>query len=136
MKKYYIGICCSLLPFLSLAQQPAQYTDKDYARSPVWISMLNDTTANYFEVEKAYNIYFQHHELPGDEDDVIGDHEAREKIPSKRKQKKIQADDRMRMNVKRYQVWHMRMQPYVQPDGRILYPSERLQIWREQQNNK
>lgn len=136
MKKYYVGLAFLLLPVLSKAQQTAQYTAKDYARTPVWIAMINDTTANYFEVEQAFNTYFQHHELPGDEDDIIGSHEAREKIPSKRKQKKIQADDRMRMDVKRYQIWHMRMKPYVQPDGRILYPSERLQLWREQQTNK
>jgi hypothetical protein len=98
--------------------------------------MIRDTTANYFETEKAYKIYWQHHEMPEGEHDVIGEHAEREKIPSKRKQRKIAADDRMRVQVKYYQVWHSKMKPYVQEDGRILTPSERIAIWKQQNTKK
>jgi len=138
MKKIYILLLLLCMAQLIKAQQSIQYTEKDYARSPVWIAMIKDTTTNFFEVEKAYKIYFQHHEKPDDEDDVIGDRTEREKYPSKRQQHKMQQENHMRIEVKKYERWHQRMLPYVQTDGRILTPSERLQIWKDQQkiNNK
>lgn len=133
-------LSCLFICFVQVAaaQQSTQYSERDYARNPVWIEMIKDTSANFFEVEKAFKIYFQHHEKPEGENDVIGEHEEREKHPSKKEQRKMQQENRMRMEVKKYERWHDRMLPYVQPDGRILTPSERLQIWREQQktNNK
>lgn len=114
------------------AQQPKKYSEKDYAKKPLWINMLDDTTANYFEVEKAYNTYWQHHEKPEGEHDVIGEHEEREKIPSRRKQRKIEAENNLRIAVKKYERWHEQMLPWVQADGRILTPSERLAIWKQQ----
>ncbi len=119
---------------LALRAQQRQYTEQDYARDPVWIDMMDDTTANYFEAEKAYKIYWQHHDFPGGEHDIIGEHAEREKIPSKRKQRKIQQNDKMRMAVKKYEHWHMRMLPYVQEDGRILTPSQRLALFEAQKN--
>lgn len=133
-------ILCSFicLTQITIAQQSTQYSEKDYARNPVWIEMIKDTTANFFEVQKAFNIYFQHHEKPVGEDDMIGEYEKREKYPSKRAQRKQQQENKMKMEVKKYERWRDRMLPYVQRDGRILTPSERLQIWRDQQkiNNK
>jgi len=116
--------------------QHVQYTDKDYAKSPVWKSMIKDTLANYFETEKAFNLYFQHHENPAGENDEIGEHQAHEKHPSKREQRKIQEEFRMRMDVKKYEHWHDSMKPYVQADGRILTPSERIAIWEAQRSKK
>ena len=135
MKRFILlllAACC----LLKANAQQKQYTEKDYARNPVWIDMIEDTSANYFEAEKAYKIYWQHHEKPGGENDVIGEHAERGKIPSKHKQQKIQQDNKMRMAVKKYEHWHQRMFPYVQKDGRILTPSERLTLFEEQKKNK
>ncbi|MEI8279049.1 MAG: hypothetical protein WCG87_04745 [Bacteroidota bacterium] len=127
-------LCMAMCLSASLnAQTNSQYTEKDYARHPLWIKMISDPNTNYFEAEKAYKIYFQHHPKPEGEHDVIGEHEAREKRLSKRERQKIQADNRLRLDVKKYEHWHMKMQPYVQSDGRILSTDERLQIWKEQQ---
>jgi len=128
-----------LLAFLMLIALPnvrgqaIAYTDKDYARKPLWIDMIKDTTTNFFTVEHAYKVYFQHHEKPLGEDDEIGEHEARQKNPSKRERKQMQAEQHMRMEVKKYERWHDRMLPYVQSDGTILTPAQRLEIWK---NNK
>lgn len=138
MKKPFL--LCLLICFgqAAMGQQSTQYSEKDYARNPVWIEMIKDTTANFLEVEKAFNIYFQHHEKPEGDNDVIGEHEKQEKYPSRKEQRRLQQENRMRMEVKKYERWHDRMLPYVQSDGRILTPSERLQLWRDQQkiNNK
>jgi hypothetical protein len=125
-----LGLCC----LLTAQAQQTKYSAKDYARNPVWIQMVDDTFANYFEAEKAYKTYWQHHAMPATEHDVIGEHAEREKIPSKREQKKIQRDNKMSMAVKKYERWRQRMLPYVQKDGSILTPSQRLKLSEAQKN--
>jgi hypothetical protein len=132
MKKFYLAIAGICIGYFAFGQQPA-YTEKDYAHTPVWISMIKDTTTNYFEAEKAYKIYFQHHDNPGGENDEIGTHAEKEKHPSKKEQRKMQADNHMRMEIKKYERWHDRMRPYVKADGTILSPAQRLQIWKDHQ---
>ena len=51
MRSLILAVLCCLLSLHMNAQQ--RYTEKDYARKPVWIDMIDDTTANYFEVEKS-----------------------------------------------------------------------------------
>jgi cytochrome oxidase Cu insertion factor (SCO1/SenC/PrrC family) len=135
--KFYITLGCILLSS-HVPAQSQQYTEKDYAKDPVWIQMLDDTTANFFEVEKAYNTYFKTHELPKSEHDMIGEYSERQKKVSKRQQKRVEEDSYLSRQVKKYHRWHEKMLPYVQPDGRILTPSERLAIWQQikDENNK
>lgn len=133
MKIFFVTIL--LLPFFAIAQEIKTSTEKQYAREPIWISMIEDTLTNYFEAEKAYSIYWQHHEKPETEHDIIGERVEREKIPSRRKQRKLEAEDNMRMEIRKYEKWHELILPYVKQDGRIMYPSERLQLW-ESLNSK
>lgn len=137
IRNFYITLGCVLLSLCANAQSP-KYTEKDYAREPLWIAMLDDTTANYFEVEKAFNTYFKHNDLPASEHDMIGEYKAREKTPSKKKQIKVEQDSYLRRQVKKYHRWHEKMLPYVQDDGRILTPTERLAIWQQikDENNR
>ncbi len=134
MKKIPLLLLIIFIGHICSAQTENVYTEKDYARNPLWIKMIKDTAVNFFEAEKAYKIYFQHHELPGGEHDVIGEHEKETKAPSKATQRKMQANDHMRMEVKKYERWHDRMLPYVQSDGTILTPAQRLQIWKDNKN--
>lgn len=133
MKHVYLTFFCLCLTQFGMAQQK-QYSGKDYAREPVWITMIRDTSVNFFEAEKAFNTYFEKHELPGGENEVIGEQPKITKLPSKREQRKMQQENRMRMEVKKYKHWHDMMLPYVQPDGHILTPSERLKIYQSQKN--
>jgi len=133
MKKCSLLILSCAIVFQLSAQQ--KNLEKDYARKPLWIGMMDDTTANFFEVEKAYNTYWAHHEKPEGENDVIGEHKEREKIPSKRKQRKISSENDLRMAIKKYERWHEDTLPWVQDNGRILTPTERLAIWKAQQNS-
>jgi hypothetical protein len=121
---------------LHAQQRKARSTVKDYARKPLWIGMMDDTTANFYEVEKAYDVYFQHHEKPEGEEAEINEQREREKIPSRRKQRRIQAENQLRMAVKHYEVWHYQTLPYVRDDGYILTPAERLAIHRAQMQSK
>ena len=96
--------------------------------------MIKDTTVNFFEAEKAYKIYFQHHAKPAGEHDIIGERAKEEKNPSKKELRRLKADDRMRMEVKKYERWHQKMLPFVQADGSILTPSQRLKMWKDQKS--
>lgn len=132
MKKTILFSMLLSASVLVKAQQATQYTDRDYARHPVWITMMKDTLANYYEVEKAFNTYFQHHIKPEGEEAEINEYRERAKTVSKRRRRRIEAENDLKMDVKRYELWHEKMLPYVQEDGRILTPAERLKIWREQ----
>jgi hypothetical protein len=129
MKVNIILILMLLSSAVAAAQQSGTYTEKQYAKEPLWIDMVDDTLTNYFEAEKAYAIYWQHHEKPETEHDIIGEREERKKIPSKRKQRKLEAEDAMHMAVRKYEKWHELIIPYVKEDGHIMYPSERLQLF-------
>ncbi|XZF16198.1 hypothetical protein ACTHGU_08675 [Chitinophagaceae bacterium MMS25-I14] len=138
MPNRQLFILCLLLAgsFQTKAQQHTATSlanERMYARKPLWINMMEDTMANYFEVKKAFTIYFEHHEQPEGEEDEINEYRERQKIPSKRKQRKITAENILRMQVKHYYSWLNETLPYVQDDGRILTPSERLSIWKAQQ---
>ena len=137
MRNLYITAVCMFLAVATNAQQK-RYTEKDYARNPIWIEMIDDTLSNFFETEKAFNTYFKHNDLPASEHDMIGEYAERKKTPTKRRQKEIEQESYLRRQVKKYHRWHEKMLPYVQPDGRILTPTERLAIWQQikDENNK
>ncbi len=107
-------------------------TDRQYAREPRFIAMLDDTLANYYEVERAFTLYFRSHVMPEGEHEEIGERREREKMPSRRARRRIAAESKLRFGVKKYHFWRRQMEPYVQDDGRILTPSERLAIHRAQ----
>lgn len=121
-------VCFGAISIAATAQTDVN-KEKLYAKQPLWIDMMEDKKSNFFEVEKAYKIYWEHHEEPEGEHDVIGEYQEREKIPSRRKQRKIEAESKMRMAIKKYNWWHEQTLPYVQGDGRILTTEERLKIW-------
>lgn len=121
-------VCFSAISIAATAQTDVN-KEKLYAKQPLWIDMMEDEKSNFFEVEKAYKIYWEHHEEPEGEHDVIGEYQEREKIPSRRKQRKIEAESKMRMAIKKYNWWHEQTLPYVQGNGRILTTEERLKIW-------
>lgn len=135
MKKYifalvFITSCISS----AWAQNNQNVSDKEYMKAPLWIAMMDEANPNFFEVEKAYELYFSKHEKPEGEHDVIGEYAERQKTPSKRKQRKISAENDLRFAVKKYELWHDQTLPYVQPDGRILSIAERLAIWESQKS--
>ena len=130
MKLFLPAFCLVLITNVTNAQTKT-YSDKEYARNPLWISMIKDTSVNYFQAERAFKIYFEHHAKPAGENDEIGEHAKNEKYPSKKEKRRLQLENDMRMDIKKYERWHDRMFPYVKADGTILTPSQRLKIWQD-----
>ncbi|PZF72534.1 hypothetical protein DN068_11760 [Taibaiella soli] len=109
------------------------YTEKQLSRKPVWTDMMKDTSANFFEVEKAYKTYWANHELPDEE--AEGKNKEPEQKLSRRERKEQQAVMELSLDVKRYQMWRESVLPWVQDNGRIRPQAERLAIWKAQQTN-
>jgi len=136
LKKIYFLLIVLFFGNLCYAQQAKVYTVKEYAKNPVWISMIKDTSVNFFEAERAFNIYFEHHPKPNGENEQIGEYAKSEKYPSPKEKRKMQDQDHMRIEVKKYERWHDRMFPYVKADGTILTPTQRLEVWKDNKATK
>jgi len=124
--------CCLAALALCTAARAQRGTDREYRREPRFIALMDDTLANFYEVERAFNLYFENHEMPEGEHEEIGERREREKTPGRRAQRRIAAENKLRFAVKKYHFWRKQTEPYVQDDGRILTPSERLAIHRAQ----
>ncbi len=132
--------------FLFVSKVEAQ---ADYSSNPVWIKMIDDSTANYYVVMKAYNEYWKTHVKPSGEEEEMAEgekdskeraRETRREIKKDRKKtvteedlKKQNENNLIKYHVKRFEQWTRDVKPFVQEDGRILTNHERMEIWNKQQ---
>jgi hypothetical protein len=131
-------LCC--ISNFTMAQQNGTPTDtsrfKLYRTSPVWKDMLDDPNANYFEVQKAFELFWSGKELPVEEDEIIGeDHRLKNNFINRtfnaKELREQQERDALAFDYKRYHWWLIKMEPYVQEDGRILTMEQRLELWKK-----
>lgn len=135
----------------SHAQQPAhQYDPKRYRKDPVWIEMMNDPNANYYETLKAFREFWRGYQLPGEPEEMEGkdaferevgledgDKDRDKDKKEKKRKRKAPGGGDYSFEVKQFKGWLQDAQPWVQPDGRILTQEERQQmIDRQQQELK
>ena len=126
-----------LLPLLlsvSAFSQTKKLTENDYAQKPYWIQMMDIEGVNFNETLKAYDIYWQHHNLPEEEgDSYIGKGaEAKKKI-SKKELKERREGAAMRFEVKKFQHWKIKNEPFVKENGNIMTAAERLKFHQQHQ---
>lgn len=118
-----------------------QFTDsqlREWEKHPHWITMMDDSTANYFAVTAAFDAFWKDREMPVEEDEVLGaDRSEREdegflKRIFRSKEKEARKEKAMRskyqFEVKKYKHWKLLVQPWIQEDGSILYPSQQEAI--------
>ncbi len=125
-----------LLAFLLAGTQAQSLTDKKLQKDPVWISMINDTTTNYFEAVDAFNQYWSVRPLPKQEDDVLGKGEEFDKkegfvdaLITTKKEKREKESQIYAFEYKRFKRWQILVEPWVKEDGSIAGPKEQLLIW-------
>ncbi len=117
-----------------LAQQ--NHSDREYRKYPHWITMMEDSLTNYFEIQKAFDTYWSDKEIPKEEDEILGmkgvsETEKENKEGWLRKLfKKRRGPDEVEMAyaLKKYRHWLFLTAPWVQDDGRILFPAERSKL--------
>ena len=109
----------------------AQEKKINYSKDPVWIKMMDDTAANYFEVVKAYDTFWKDRVKPETEEELIGEHySASDKKASRRVEKQKEESEKYSFACKKYEHWLIITKPFVQEDGHILTPHERIVQWR------
>ena len=125
-----LALCTTLL------EAQTVYSEKEYKKHPLWIKLMDDTLSNYIETEKAFSLYFTAHELPHEEDEIIGMRSAEEMEKQNReswllrlfKKKRDLSETELAFAVKRYRHWTLMVAPWIQEDGSILYPSQRKTV--------
>jgi len=66
MKKLYIPVIVALLTLVSLPGHSQNYknlTTEDFTKHPYWIEMMQDETVNFYDVQKAFNTYWENREI-------------------------------------------------------------------------
>lgn len=130
------------------AQEFSEKQIRQWTKDPVWIQMMDDPNANYFETVAAFETFWKNRELPVEEDQILSmKREDRDKIESrKEKRRRLREEKRMAKEekeeaeirhkyafaVKKYNHWKLTVEPYVQPDGRILSKEEQLKLHDQQ----
>jgi hypothetical protein len=127
--------------FFSWQEGNCQRSDSYYKKNPVWIAMMDDTTANYFAVIRAFDLFWEGKELPTEEEEVLGDKkhgsEKREKgffgriFSRKPDDAKLYA-----LDYKKFKHWQKLTEPFVLDDGSIVPPSQRTEIWKQSQQSR
>ena len=134
--------CVFFMKINNTIAQTTKYLAEDYKNKPLWIDMMEDTTANYYEAIKAFDIYWVGRLKPMEEEDIISEimskKEEREREKNERKIAKLKPAqraefDRMKYETKRFENWKREVFPFVQESGQILTPYERQEIWKKQQ---
>jgi len=133
MKKISGYFICLIVSQTLNAQEPQKSQNADFSKNPVWIQMIDDTNANFFEVKNAFTLYWKQHEMPS-EDEFEGKRGGNKAEVSPEEAAEVQQKIDMPLAVRKYRIWCMQMSPYVQDDGRILTPSERIAAWQQQQD--
>ncbi len=132
----------------AIAQTAAKtYDPKKYKKEPLWIEMMNDPKANYYETLKAFRNYWKDRVLPREPFEMEGtesferevglinekesekEREREEKRNAKRKNKGVDYS----AEVRAFKGWIQGVKPWVRADGSILSEQERQAIIDNQQ---
>jgi hypothetical protein len=115
-------------------------------RSPLWIEMMNDPNANYFETIRAFREFWKDRILPKEPFDEGFDVFEREvglitegesEKEREREEKNASAKKRAESNfyaadVRAFKGWLQDVKPWVRSDGSIISINEREQIIQKQ----
>jgi hypothetical protein len=133
MIRKYIFVVFLFFSLGSSAQQRS-LTEKDYAQKPYWIQMMEVEGVNFNEAIKAYDVYWQHHDLPGEEGDrYIGKGDQKKKKISKKELRERREEAEMRFQVKKFLHWKIKNEPFVKDNGNIMTAEERLKFHNQYQ---
>jgi hypothetical protein len=131
-----------------LQTQAQTHSKKEYARKPLWIEMMNDSSANYFETIKAFREFWKGRVLPEEpfENESIdtfekevglkeNDESPRERMREKRKREKYNPKNEINYGaqVRAFKGWLHSVKPWVREDGSIISVYEQQQIINQQQ---
>ena len=142
MPKFRITLLSVFLICFSISVQAQEFSKEQLKRWKLnadWIALMDDSTANYFAVVTAFNTFWEHHEMPVEEDQILrGSKDEKETRGFLRKlfrgseKKEREMRHRYAFAVKKYRHWLILVEPYVQPDGTILTKMQQHDLWKTQ----
>lgn len=137
------------LGFTNLAQDTVKkYHPRQFRKKPIWIEMMNDPNANYYQTIEAFREFwkdrvlpeepFENHELDTFEREVgletdeesteerIREHERKEK----KRKRKGKPDETLlyASDVRAFKAWIIAVKPWVREDGSIISQEEQQRI--------
>ncbi len=132
---FVLALNCSIT---QAQEDKAKHSTRYYAKHPMWIEMMNDANANYYETIKAFKAYWQKRELPKEAFDIgedafekemgLMEKEGEENDKDKKKERISYAAE-----VRAFKGWMQSNQAWVKPDGFIMTEQERQDLIKKQQ---
>lgn len=136
MYKILILAICLLSGMNLFAQETKEAT---YQEQPVWIQMMEDPNANYFEAVKAFNLYWEGREKPLEENELFSASQEEKGndnfITTHRSEKKELTSD-LTFAYKKFKHWEIIHASLIHEDGTLLTAEERIARWQQQQLNR
>lgn len=130
MRKLLLTTMFSCVLLFAIKAQ-SNYNELTFKNKPVWIEMMHDSTVNYYQAIKAFNIFWEDRRRPGEK----GENEKEEAETKGRKEKREQRRyekklarmtpvernefDNLNYEYKMFIYWMKEVKPLVQADGKI-----------------
>ena len=126
-----------------------KYSEREMRKSPVWIKMMNDPAANYFETIKAFREFWKDRVLPkeaiesgadqfeievGLVENAEGEKEREREREEGMSDKKREESNFYAAEVRAFKGWLQDVKPWVRSDGSIVSQVEREAILKQQAN--
>ncbi len=135
MKK--IVLC--LIAVIAIKSLYAQNNMDTYYRThPVWITMMNNETVNYYETVKAFNLFWENKEKPTEENELFSATDDEKESKDFISGKKAHSDDAKKyaFEYKKFIYWQQDVLPFVKEDGRLMSQQEQLDFWKHQHEGR
>lgn len=140
MHKLLFFFTLFFVSFSVLAQ--SRHSKNYYKNHPAWISMMNDTSENYYETVKAFREYFKERALPEEPNEVEGGDSFEREIGLKhenenaKRERESERESKLKnakepdysAEVRAFKGWFHSNQPWVRSDGSMIGPKERQAI--------
>ena len=148
MSKKLVLIVIVLMYFSIKIQAQGKPHKIDYEKEPVWITMMDDPNANYFETIKAFKKYYKERLLPKEPNEIEGEDTFEKEVGleeengKKKSQKELKKEAR-RTNpkepnyageVRAFRAWFYSIKPWIRVDGSIVRPDEQQAIINKQRS--
>ncbi len=136
MYKILIFAICLLNGMNLFAQETKETT---YREQAVWIQMMEDPHANYFEAIYAFNLYWEGREKPLEENELFSasqEDKENENFISKHRSEKKELNSDLTFAYKKFKRWQITHASLIHEDGTLLTAEERIARWQLQQQNR
>ena len=120
----------------------------NYRKEPVWIQMMDDPKANFFETVKAFRTYYKERPLPKEPNEIEGEDDFERQVGledekgKKKSKRELERETRRAgpneinyaAEVRAFRGWFYGVLPWVQADGSIISKEEQQVIIDKQQD--